>query len=56
MLTSFGLFWIGEGAGIHWPGSDAFLLVLVAVFAALSAARDPVAPSVGAACGGACAS
>ena len=38
MLTSFGVFWVGEGAGIHWPGSDAFLLVLIAVFAALSAA------------------
>src|ERR1019366_7248012 len=22
MLTSFGLFWVGEGAGMHWPGSD----------------------------------
>jgi uncharacterized membrane protein len=41
MLTSFGLFWIGEGSGIHWPGSDAFLLVLVAMFAALSAAVIP---------------
>ena len=38
MLTSFGVFWVGEGAGIHWPGSDAFLLVLIGVFAALSAA------------------
>jgi Ca2+/H+ antiporter, TMEM165/GDT1 family len=41
MLTSFGLFWIGEGAGIRWPGSDAFLLVLVALFAALSAIVIP---------------
>ena len=29
MLTSFGLFWGAEGAGAHWPGSDAALLVLV---------------------------
>jgi uncharacterized membrane protein len=38
MLCSFGLFWVGEGAGMHWPGSDASLLVLVAVFAAATAA------------------
>ena len=34
MLTSFGVFWVGEGAGVHWPGSDLMILVLVAVFAA----------------------
>ena len=33
MLTSFGTFWIGEGAGAHWPGSDASLPVLIGVFA-----------------------
>ena len=33
MLTSFGTFWIGEGAGAHWPASDASLPVLVGVFA-----------------------
>jgi uncharacterized membrane protein len=38
MLSSFGVFWVGEGAGVHWPGSDAFLLALVGVFAASSAA------------------
>jgi uncharacterized membrane protein len=32
MLTSFGLFWVGEGAGAHWPGSDAAIIVLVGVF------------------------
>jgi Ca2+/H+ antiporter, TMEM165/GDT1 family len=41
MLTSFGLFWVGDGAGIHWPGSDAFLFVLVAVFAVVSALVIP---------------
>jgi uncharacterized membrane protein len=32
MLCSFGLFWVGEGAGLHWPGSDLAILVLVGVF------------------------
>jgi uncharacterized membrane protein len=29
MLSSFGVFWVGEGAGIHWPGSDLAIPVLV---------------------------
>ncbi len=29
MLTGFGAFWGAEGAGAHWPGSDAALLWLV---------------------------
>jgi uncharacterized membrane protein len=29
MLTSFGMFWGAEGAGAHWPGGDAALLVLI---------------------------
>jgi uncharacterized membrane protein len=36
MLTAFGMFWGAEGAGAHWPSSDAALLVLaplIAVFA-----------------------
>ncbi len=32
LLTSFGTFWIGEGAGAHWPGSNASLPALVGVF------------------------
>jgi Ca2+/H+ antiporter, TMEM165/GDT1 family len=33
MLVSYGTFWTGEGIGVHWPGSDATLLVLVALYA-----------------------
>ncbi len=53
MLTSFGAFWGAEGAGAHWPGSDAALLVLVplvALFglgltAALRRALTPTQPT-----------
>jgi uncharacterized membrane protein len=30
LLTSFGIFWAGEGVGVDWPGSDASLLALIA--------------------------
>jgi uncharacterized membrane protein len=33
MLTSFGVFWGAEGAGAHWPGSDAALLVIIPAIA-----------------------
>src|SRR5580700_7175572 len=33
MLTSFGVFWVGEGAGVHWPGDDLAIPVLVGFFA-----------------------
>jgi len=36
MLTSFGTFWGGEGAGVRWPGNDAALLVIVPVVAVVS--------------------
>jgi uncharacterized membrane protein len=32
MLTSFGVFWGGEGLGVKWPGDDLFLLALVGLF------------------------
>lgn len=38
MLTSFGLFWGAEGAGAHWPGSDAAILVLIATTLVVSLA------------------
>jgi uncharacterized membrane protein len=33
MLTSFGVFWGAEGAGAHWPGTDAALLVIIPAIA-----------------------
>jgi uncharacterized membrane protein len=37
LLTSFGLFWAGEGLGAQWPGSDAALLGIMAWVALVSA-------------------
>lgn len=36
MLSSFGIFWVAEGAGLSWPGGDAALLALVAGVALIS--------------------
>ncbi|MGD0311014.1 MAG: hypothetical protein ABSC90_00990 [Acidimicrobiales bacterium] len=36
MLVSFGTFWSGEGVGVHWPGSDLAIPVLVAAYAAVA--------------------
>ncbi len=62
MLTSFGVFWGAEGAGVSWPGNDAALLVIVSVTvlvtvgyvallrrsrAAASVRADPVATAEG---------
>ena len=37
MLTTFGIFWGAEGAGAHWPGSDASLPGVLAFVCASSA-------------------
>lgn len=36
MLTTFGTFWAAEGAGAVWPGGDASILGLLAVYALAS--------------------
>lgn len=39
MLTSFGIFWGSEGAGIHWPGSDTALLGVIMLIALTAIAQ-----------------
>ena len=37
MLSSFGIFWFAEGAGVSWPGGQASLLAIIAVVLGASA-------------------
>ena len=32
MLSAFGVFWVGEGVGVPWPGEDIAIIVFVLVF------------------------
>jgi uncharacterized membrane protein len=36
LLCSFGIFWLGEGLGLDWPGGDAILLAIVPAIATAS--------------------
>ncbi|HXM56977.1 MAG TPA: hypothetical protein VOB72_16370 [Candidatus Dormibacteraeota bacterium] len=38
LLTSFGTFWAVEGLGVEWPGSDAAIVGLLALYVLVSAA------------------
>lgn len=38
MLVTFGVFWLGEGAGVTWPGGDGSLLALAGLLALASLA------------------
>jgi uncharacterized membrane protein len=38
MLSSFGLFWTGEGLGVAWPGADLAIVTFMAVFLATALA------------------
>jgi uncharacterized membrane protein len=41
LLCAFGIFWIGEGIGVPWPGEDLFIVVLAVLL--LAAALTAVA-------------
>jgi Ca2+/H+ antiporter, TMEM165/GDT1 family len=32
MLSAFGVFWIGEGLGVPWPGEDIAIIAFAALF------------------------
>ena len=53
MLTTFGIFWAGEGIGIDWPGADAAILAILAFLTLYSLGQvrwlSPRAPRVAAA-------
>ena len=39
LLSSFGIFFVGEGLGTHWPGDDAALLYLIVTLGSISQAH-----------------
>lgn len=43
LLSGFGVFWIGEGAGLSWPGEDLSIIGLIAGFAVAAWAAVQVA-------------
>ncbi len=51
MLSSFGVFWTGEGLGVPWPGEDLAILGFAALFlivavAALRLMRSPAQQAI----------
>ena len=45
MLTAFGIFWIGEGLALPWPGEDLALLAMIALLLLFSALAVRIARS-----------
>ncbi len=42
LLSAFGTFWVGEGIGLDWPGSDWALLALIGAFLLVALALVPL--------------
>jgi uncharacterized membrane protein len=42
LLSAFGTFWVGEGAGIAWPGDDLAIPALMAAYLAIALCMAPV--------------
>lgn len=43
LISAFGLFWIGEGTGFAWPGSDLAVIVVAVILFAVALATVPIA-------------
>jgi uncharacterized membrane protein len=43
LISAFGVFWVGEGLGFHWPGSDLSILGLTVGFLLISLIMVPAA-------------
>jgi uncharacterized membrane protein len=46
MLVAYGTFWSGEGLKVSWPGNDAMLLGLVALYAVVVWAMVAIIKSI----------
>lgn len=42
LLSAFGTFWVGEGAGFSWPGDDLAILALVVGYLSIGLALVPM--------------
>jgi uncharacterized membrane protein len=52
LISAFGIFWVGEGLGLHWPGNDFAIvgmvaLLLITALGAVRLVRRPSAETVG---------